>query len=262
MFYVNGSGYNKWEPENMSINRPNGSGDYLFLLFLSPFYVYSSHQSILTQPNACILYPPGELQHYKAVKTFKNSYVHFTADHDFISEYHIPLSTVIYPNGHGAINNLLRDIHIESIHKTIHYERKLDCLVEQILIELSRDIYHTESYMHNTSIFLKFLDIRLHLISRCQKDWTTEKICILANMEKSQFYKYYFSFFYTTPKEDIINARIEKAKYLLTSEDILVYQAAEMCGFKNVSHFTRYFKKRCQCSPIEYAKKVTVAKFS
>jgi AraC-like DNA-binding protein len=254
MYSIGFCGYNRNETDYFSINRPHGSGDYLFLLFLKPSYIFSSRQTILAQPNACILYPPGKPQNYKAVKIFQNSYVHFTADHDFISEYQIPLSTVIYSDAHEVINKYLRDILIETIHKTKHYERKLDCLLEQILIELSREIYRMESHLHNVPFYLKFQEIRSDIVNNCEQDWTIERIGKLVNMEKSQLYKYYLSFFNVTPKMDIINARIEKAKYLLTNEDIQVYQVAEMCGFKNISHFTRYFKKRCHCSPTAYAK--------
>jgi AraC-like DNA-binding protein len=72
-------------------------------------------------------------------------------------------------------------------------------------------------------------------------------------MEKSQFYNYYVNFFKTTPKSDIINARIEKAKNLLTNQELKVNQVSEICGFKNISHFTRAFKKHTARSPRDYA---------
>ena len=51
---------------------------------------------------------------------------------------------------------------------------------------------------------------------------------------------------------DLIEARIEKAKTLLTNEALQIQHVAEMCGFSNISHFTRYFKKQCGCTPREY----------
>jgi transcriptional regulator GlxA family with amidase domain len=74
-------------------------------------------------------------------------------------------------------------------------------------------------------------------------------------MEKGQFYNCYTLFFKTTPKADIIGARIEKAKNLLTNQELKVHQVSEMCGFKNVCHFSRCFKKRTNFSPCEYVER-------
>ena len=84
------------------------------------------------------------------------------------------------------------------------------------------------------------------------KEWTMEKLCERANMEKSQFYSYYKKFFSSTPHNDLIEVRLDKAKNLLTNQALSISQTAELCGFSNLSHFSRYFKKHCGCSPKEW----------
>ena len=256
MFKIGFCGYNRNEHDYLSIYRQNGSGDYLFLLFLTPFYVNQDHQSLTTKPYACILFSPGKFHHYQAVKTFHNSFMHFTADQDFLSEYNVPLDTVIYPGNYSNINSYLRDILVESARKYIHYESKIDCLIRQIFIEISRDIFDSTTSTDNSTLYARFMNIRLSIISNCAEEWSIEKMCKLVHMEKSQFYSYYLSFFNTTPKADLVNARMEKAKNLLTSEHLLVHHVAEMCGYKNVAHFTRYFKKITNFTPSEYVKNI------
>ena len=56
------------------------------------------------------------------------------------------------------------------------------------------------------------------MLSHYEKDWTTEKLCQMANMEKSQFYSYYKQFFSSTPHSDLIEVRLDKAKNLLTNQ--------------------------------------------
>jgi AraC-like DNA-binding protein len=109
--------------------------------------------------------------------------------------------------------------------------------------------------IYNTSLYAQFQSLRQVLLNSCETDWTMDEICKRAYMEKSQFYSYYTTFFKATPKAEILNARIEKAKNLLINEGMQVYQVAESCGFKNTSHFIRYFKNKCQCSPGEFRKK-------
>jgi len=258
MFSIGFCGYNRSETDNLSISRPHGSSDYLFLLLSTPFYINQEHQSVTTKPYACIIFSPDKFHHYQAVKTFHNSFIHFTAGHDFLSDYNIPLDTVIYPNDYNAINCYIRDIFVESAHKYVHYENKIDALIRSIFIDLSRDIANTKTHAVNSTLYSRFMNIRLSIISNCDEEWTVEKMCKLVHMEKSQFYSYYFSYFNTTPKADLVDARMEKAKNLLTTEHLLVHQVAEMCGYKNVAHFTRYFKKLTNFTPSEYVRRLGV----
>ncbi|MFQ7212688.1 MAG: helix-turn-helix domain-containing protein [Blautia massiliensis (ex Durand et al. 2017)] len=62
-------------------------------------------------------------------------------------------------------------------------------------------------------------------------------------------------FFDSTPHADLNLLRLEKAKNLLTNEALPVQQVALLCGFSNLSHFSRYFRKNCGCSPSEWARR-------
>jgi len=260
MFDIVYCGHNVYEQDNLSIRRLNGSGDYFLVLFLTPFYIHSykglERKTIAAEPNTCILFSPKEPHHYQAAHTFKNSFVHFTASDDIIAKYNIPLDTIIYPKRHEAINHILRNIVVETINKPLHYERLIDCLVEQVLILVSREAYSADSYIPNLRLYSEFQKIRMALINNCEADWPIEKLCRLANMEKSQFYNCYSTFFKSTPIADLISARIEKAKYLLSNNDLQISQVAEMCGFTAVSHFARSFRRHCGCTPREYARSI------
>ncbi|MCL2373318.1 MAG: helix-turn-helix transcriptional regulator [Defluviitaleaceae bacterium] len=248
-------GYNLTEINNFIVRRDGGSSDYLFVLLMTPFYVHSKDGEVqVAEPMACMLFAPGEYQYYEAIDKFKNSFIHFTPNYDFLSEYNIPTSTIFYPKRPELINQILKNIVIEATSKPIHYKQKIDCLVNELIIDFSREVHNITHSTHDESLFLQFHKIRLSMVTHCETEWTTDSVCKLAHMEKSQFYSYYSRFFNTTPKADIINARIEKAKNLLTNQELKVNQVSEICGFKNVSHFTRCFKKHVKCTPGEYAK--------
>ena len=87
------------------------------------------------------------------------------------------------------------------------------------------------------------------MLVHCDREWNIQGLCKSVNMGKSQFFTYYKMFFNTTPKADIILARISKARRLLSYETHQVQEVAELCGFHDVSHFSRYFKKHCGCAP-------------
>ena len=101
-------------------------------------------------------------------------------------------------------------------------------------------------------LYQEFQELRLAMLSHYEEEWTTENLCQMANMEKSQFYSYYKQFFSSTPHSDLIEVRLDKAKNLLTNQALSIGQTAEICGFSNLSHFSRYFKRHCGCSPREW----------
>ena len=60
-----------------------------------------------------------------------------------------------------------------------------------------------------------------------------------------------------TPLEYMTNLRMKKAQQLLTAMWTDGYTVAEIaghCGYDNALYFTRVFKKKCGCSPTDYAK--------
>jgi len=132
----------------------------------------------------------------------------------------------------------------------VEYE---EALVRQMMITASRGMrLYQKAAEEPAGLYQEFQELRLKMLSHYEKDWTTEKLCQMANMEKSQFYSYYKQFFSSTPHSDLIEVRLDKAKNLLTNQALSIGQTAEICGFSNLSHFSRYFKRHCGCSPREW----------
>ena len=50
--------YNRSNPDHDMINRPSGSGDYLFLYLITPMKIQFGSDTIVTKENAFLLYTP------------------------------------------------------------------------------------------------------------------------------------------------------------------------------------------------------------
>ncbi len=256
MYQVSYCGYLRKNSDHDAIYRPNGSGDCLFLLFLTPMRVTLSGSSQVCKQGACLFFEKGIEQNYSAVKEFCNSFVHFSASKKELEHYTFPRNQLFYPTDTGSVHELLKTINTEYLLKLPFYEEKLDHLVHQLLIELSRSFQQIqEPAFQNPDLYNQFMTLRLMMLSHCEEDWNPKRLCQLINLEKSQFYSYYRNFFNASPKDELLTARIDKAKNLLTNETMQVKQVAFLCGFHNIYHFTRYFKKICGVSPSEYGNK-------
>ena len=242
--------YNRSNPDGDRIYRPQGSGDYLFLLLKTPMKVYQEDGMQITGENACILYTPGQMQHYQAVQKFRNSYLHFSAQENLAEYFQLPQNQVFYPQNPEEIEEIIRQLQQEYITRGSHTEAMQGALICQLLVTAARGL--EEGQRHNPEeegLYQNFQALRMEMLRHYEKHWTTEQLCNRINLEKSQFYAYYKKFFHSTPHNDLIQVRLDKARNLLTNEALPIQQVALSCGFTNMSHFSRYFKRQCGCSP-------------
>ena len=75
------------------------------------------------------------------------------------------------------------------------------------------------------------------------------------NISEVYFRKLFTSKYNISPKQYILNMRIEKAKHLLVHSPYSITAIATECGFSSVYIFSRCFKNRVGISPNEYSKK-------
>ncbi len=74
----------------------------------------------------------------------------------------------------------------------------------------------------------------------------------LCNISEVYFRKLFAKQYKTTPKQFVIDVRIDKAKQLLTDGVLKINAVSDRCGFSNPYHFCRVFKQKTGCTPTEY----------
>ncbi len=250
MYRINTCGYNISNPDRDVISRPRGSGDALFLLLHTPMEILQPPCGA-AQPGACLLYLPGMPQHYRAVKEFRNSYVHFTLP-EGAPPFGLPAGAPFYPANPDELNAILKLLYAEYLTRELHYEEKADALLRLLLVSAARGIEQSQRGREDLPLYLQFRKARLEILSRCSEEWDTARMCRLVNLGKSQFFAYYRKFFHNSPKAELMAARLDRAKNLLSNEAMPVQQAAALAGFRSLPYFTRYFKEACGCTPREY----------
>lgn len=254
MFRINYCEYDRPGADEFRIYRPGGSGDYLFLLWKTPMKCCIDGKITTTKENACILYTPGFCQDYQAVRKFRNSYIHFSSDFLWEKKYDIPVNQVLYPENFPQLNQLLYDIQHEYLSGGPYSEERLRNLTEELFIRLSRALLQPRrAQPREASLRERLQELRLRMLQNCDQAWPIERLCQESHLGKSQFYHYYKVFFDSSPREDLLEARMDKAATLLTNEALQVQQVAQLCGFGSIPHFSRYFREWYHCPPSEYA---------
>lgn len=96
-------------------------------------------------------------------------------------------------------------------------------------------------------------------VNLIEKDFGNPKLTntILArecNISEIYFRKIFTEEYKLSPKQYLIEVRINKAKQLLTDGFLKTNAVASQCGFTNQYHFSRIFKEKTGFTPTEYSK--------
>ncbi len=75
-----------------------------------------------------------------------------------------------------------------------------------------------------------------------------------ANISEVYLRKLFVQKYNTSPKQYILDIRLQKAKQLLTNSFYSTSAIAEMCGFSGLYTFSRCFKDKVGMAPTQYAK--------
>ena len=74
----------------------------------------------------------------------------------------------------------------------------------------------------------------------------------MLNISTSHCQHIYKEFFGISIHQDMIRGRIEHAAALIQTTDMSISEIAAACGYENLEHFSRQFKKISRMTPTEY----------
>ncbi len=83
---------------------------------------------------------------------------------------------------------------------------------------------------------------------------TLEEVAHMTYMSPSYFSNSFHQRMGITFSEYLVILRMNKAKELLTTTGLRIYEVAERSGYEDFRHFSKMFKKHTHCSPAEYRK--------
>ncbi|MBE6761378.1 MAG: helix-turn-helix domain-containing protein [Ruminococcaceae bacterium] len=245
------------ERAGFKIHRPTGRKDYTFLHFEQKMTIEICGETVVTEPNACILYSPDVPQLFYSEKNdIIHNWMHFSADlRDVINRFNIPENKIIYPNECKFISRLFYKMETELNSNKPFKNQLLNAYFNEFFIRFSRSLNSKKSTLSASSNEIKRLqNIRKKALSALEHSWTVEELAKLANLSASRFHAVYKEIFGISPIKDIIENRLQTAKNLLVATDYSVTEISERLGYLNTNHFIRQFKAFEKQTPFAYRK--------
>lgn len=244
--------HNWKEPADFKITRSNGTSDWLLLHFKCPviFNIYDNEHHL--NAGTCILIKPRtKYSFYPDGCELVHDWIHFlVSDESEFYKLKIDINHFLIPVDPGFITSSVKKCELELMGKDDFYEELMSAELTEMFIKLKRQLRNNSSGYHDSNM----RKIRLKIYNSPQDYNDVDELAKTALLSTSRFSVVYKDLFGVSPKKDIINARISKAKYLLSTGSQSLAEISELCGYQNIYHFIRQFRTVTGVTPGKYAK--------
>lgn len=238
-----------------TVARPHGLGMYLLVHFRSCMTVLTSEALVSAEPGECLLYDPSFPQWYRGREAeFVDDWVHVYGPsmRGLIQRYGIPVNTIFRPRDTEFITPIFEAINREMRRQDRHWRESLRLLVESLFLQLSRQLSPPGLTSADQAWEEALRNLRMEVHERMQEPWSVAAMARLVNLSRPRFANLYTKLLGVSPIEDLIQARLRRARALLTNVEMSVADAAEQSGFGSMCHFSRIFRKHVGCAPRDY----------
>ena len=164
-------------------------------------------------------------------------------------------NTVYYPLPCGYITDLIRKIEGERFEDDTYKSEVINSYLQVLFALVSRyKSRAADGFLVDYQTETEFKNLRTMVFSNLERDWSIAHMAEIVNLSESRFYVLYKAVFKTTPNQDLIMARMDYAKQLLSqNRNVAILDVAQKCGYANEFHFIRIFKKNVGVTPKRYS---------
>ncbi|MBO4867128.1 MAG: helix-turn-helix transcriptional regulator [Ruminococcus sp.] len=241
------------EHESFHINIPS-EPCYMLVHFHDPVELLLNGDTIITEPHACVIFPPDKPVDYKSLQGgFTNDYVKFTYDDERLLENsELPIYKIFYIEPSWKFIESISRITWWLTDVMIDHSREmadaLRCVIDELCI--SRVDISPKAKRDNLTV-QRLRQIRSEVIS-APGEWSVERMAEAFFMTRSHFSVLYKKQFGVSPGEDIQRITMDLAASLLKESQMSVEEIGHKCGYSSSENFIRSFKKIFGITPLRY----------
>lgn len=251
---LNGVGY-KEKMRPGTVHRPNGTGDFLFMLFYDPVCIGNNPEAPIYDTGHFMLWPSGHEQFYgNRDQEYTHTWIHCQGQwvEKIIARTALPLSTPGPISSPALFEETVDRIYREALHT------KPDAVIVRNLLEnwvrsAARDWSQTPQAEPVPDWLMR---VRGMLEENYTQRITLADLASAASKSIPHISSEFRKHFHCAPVEYLIHLRMREAIHLLPDINLNITQIAERVGYEDIYHFSRLFKKHCGISPMNMRKRL------
>ena len=238
---------------------PHGRVDYqLLYVAAGKAHFYIGGEDIVVTAGHMVLYQPKEEQHYEYFGIDKPEvyWVHFTGGdvRNTLRHYDIPLNDHVFYCGTPSTYVLLFKQMIEELQTCrVGYEELLEMCFRELLLVVQRTRLEKPSIV-STQVQEEMAFARQYFHEHYNEPINIEDFAQSRHMSISLFMRNFKKVYEISPKQYILNLRMNNAQSLLETTDYTVSEIAAIVGYDNPLYFSRLYHKQKGQAPTDYRK--------
>lgn len=256
-------GYHHKHDQTFLIDRPNGAGDWLFLVIKSPAVFRIDGKDVHVKANSCILYTPEYPEYYYTDgEEYIDDWIHFGPNEEeeqLMQSLNFPYNTPIYLGDASGVSNIIRNMCYEFYSTHIHRQETVELYLKMLIYKVHEQIElrQPSQSFSETKYGERLLWIRECIYRKPCENWSVDHFAEEFALSRSRFQHLYSDTFGTSVTQDIIMSRIQYAANLLKHSESSVEEIACVCLYSNPSYFIRQLKKIMGVTPSAYRNSLT-----
>ncbi|MBQ2956864.1 MAG: helix-turn-helix transcriptional regulator [Clostridia bacterium] len=238
---------------------PHGRVDYqLLYVAAGKTHFYIGGEDKVVTAGHMVLYQPKEEQHYEYFGIDKPEvyWVHFTGGdvRNTLRHYDIPLNDHVFYCGTPSTYVLLFKQMIEELQTCrVGYEELLEMCFRELLLVVQRTRLEKPSIV-STQVQEEMAFARQYFHEHYNEPINIEDFAQSRHMSISLFMRNFKKVYEISPKQYILNLRMNNAQSLLETTDYTVSEIAAIVGYDNPLYFSRLYHKQKGQAPTDYRK--------
>lgn len=240
------------------ISREGNGKTWVIVCFATDCMIMTKQGMGCAHPGDVFIKSPDFLEYHFSPEGmeggFVNDWIHFSGPaQDALSAFRLPENQLLHTRNPAILRPYLIKMMQEQNQLLPFWEEKCANVLEAMLIRLARECHDSRQSspkLYNAELSALRSEIRSHP----EEGWSVSRMAKKLGLSDSRFSVLYKKRFGRSPKDDLIEMRLDKAKILLLSTDLCLEDIARLCGFQNEFYFSRVFKARERISAGAYRK--------
>ena len=227
-------------PRGFVVDRPHGLADeWLLLQFTRPAVVHRGSTATVVPAGRLMLWAPGQTHSYEGHgQGLGNHWCHAGALDEIVRELHVPVEKPADPPDIERTAQAFRELEQEHRRREPGWES----VAAGILVAILRS-------MITSGPRGRLSDLRGEVLAALERPWSIDLMATRLGCSIPTLHRRWRAAFGLSPVDDLIRARLDRARWLIAVAGQPVGEAARAVGYSDARYFARLCRRHRGSSP-------------